>query len=252
MTFISNLFRRKSDPQKIEPLARRPITKRTRANEDPAEDPALTEDPEKQRARHRLIGAATLVLIAVIGLPQILDKKPKPVVNDITVQIVSSIPNPAAGILNPEPDKKANPEPKLETKVETKAEPKPDLKPETKPVSPPPATNPANKGFGLAPGEELVVISKDAAASGEMKAAANGKFVIQIGAFASEERANGWVAKLKDNKIPYYVLTRNNAEGTKLFVLRAGPFVEREAAEAAEKRIKALGLSPRIVELNKN
>jgi DedD protein len=34
--------------------------------------------------------------------------------------------------------------------------------------------------------------------------------------------------------------------------LRAGPFVEREAAEAAEKRIKALGLSPRIVELNKN
>jgi DedD protein len=96
------------------------------------------------------------------------------------------------------------------------------------------------------------VISKDAAASGEMKAAANGKFVIQIGAFASEERANGWVAKLKDNKIPYYVLTRNNAEGTKLFVLRAGPFVEREAAEAAEKRIKALGLSPRIVELNKN
>lgn len=91
MTFISNLFRRKSDPQKIEPLARRPITKRTRANEDPAEDPALTEDPEKQRARHRLIGAATLVLIAVIGLPQILDKKPKPVVNDITVQIVSSI-----------------------------------------------------------------------------------------------------------------------------------------------------------------
>jgi DedD protein len=85
-----------------------------------------------------------------------------------------------------------------------------------------------------------------------MKAAANGKFVIQIGAFASEERANGWVAKLKDNKIPYYVLTRNNAEGTKLFVLRAGPFVEREAAEAAEKRIKALGLSPRIVELNKN
>ena len=27
---------------------------------------------------------------------------------------------------------------------------------------------------------------------------------------------------------------------------------QREAAEAAEKRIKALGLSPRIVELNKN
>jgi len=252
MTFLSNLFRRKSDPQKIEPLARRPIAKRPKANEDTAQDPALTEDPEKQRARHRLIGAATLVLIAVIGLPQILDKKPKPVTNDITVQIVSSIPNPAAGILNPEPDKKANPEPKLETKVETKAEPKTNPKPETKTAPPAPSLNPASKGLGLAPGEELVVISKDVPASGEVKASANGRFVIQIGAFASEERANGWVAKLKDNKIPYYVVMRNNAEGTKLFVLRAGPFAEREVAEQAEKRIRALGLSPRLVELNKS
>jgi DedD protein len=252
MTFLSNLFRRKSDPQKIEPLARRPIAKRPKSNEDTAQDPALTEDPEKQRARHRLIGAATLVLIAVIGLPQILDKKPKPVTNDITVQIVSSIPNPAAGILNPEPDKKANPEPKLETKVETKAEPKTNPKPETKTAPPAPSLNPASKGLGLAPGEELVVISKDVPASGEVKASANGRFVIQIGAFASEERANGWVAKLKDNKIPYYVVMRNNAEGTKLFVLRAGPFAEREVAEQAEKRIRALGLSPRLVELNKS
>jgi len=251
MTFISNLFRRKSDPQKIEPLARRPIAKRPKSNEESAQDPTLTEDPEKQRARHRLIGAATLVLIAVIGLPQILDKKPKPVANDITVQIVSSIPNPAAGILNPEPEKKVSSESKPETKL--------DIKPEVKPtvVVPPTSSSSssassASKGLGLAPGEELVVISKDVPASGEVRASANGKFVIQIGAFASEERANGWLAKLKENKIPYYVVMRNNAEGTKLFVLRAGPFSEREAAEQAEKRIRALGLSPRLVELNKS
>jgi DedD protein len=35
-------------------------------------------------------------------------------------------------------------------------------------------------------------------------------------------------------------------------LLRAGPFGEREAAESAEKRIRSLGLSPRIVESNKN
>jgi DedD protein len=174
---------------------------------------------------------------------------------------VSSIPNPAAGILNPEPEKKVSSESKPETKL--------DIKPEVKPaaVVPAPApsssssasaapsapsSNPASKGLGLAPGEELVVISKDVPASGEVRASANGKFVIQIGAFASEERANGWLAKLKENKIPYYVVMRNNAEGTKLFVLRAGPFAEREAAEQAEKRIRALGLSPRLVELNKS
>jgi len=261
MTFLSNLFRRKSDPQKIEPLARRPIAKRTRANEESAQDPTLTEDPEKQRARHRLIGAATLVLIAVIGLPQILDKKPKPVANDITVQIVSSIPNPAAGILNPEPEKKVSSESKPETKLDIKSEvkpaavvtaPAPSSSSSASAAPSAPSSNPASKGLGLAPGEELVVISKDVPASGEVRASANGKFVIQIGAFASEERANGWLAKLKENKIPYYVVMRNNAEGTKLFVLRAGPFAEREAAEQAEKRIRALGLSPRLVELNKS
>jgi DedD protein len=256
MTFLSNLFRRKPDPQKIEPLVRRPLTKRNKAEEESAEDPALTEDPEKQRARHRLIGALTLVLIAVIGLPQILDKKPKPVANDITVQIVSNLPNPAAGILNPEPEKKASPEPKSEVKTDTRPETKAEPKPApsaTAPAPSPNTNNPAAKSLGLAAGEELVVTSKDSAApAGDTKLAATGRFVIQIGAFASEERANGWVAKLKENKIPYYVLTRNNAEGTKLFVLRAVPFAEREAAEAAEKRIRALGLSPRIVEINKS
>ncbi|WP_108508451.1 SPOR domain-containing protein [Polynucleobacter acidiphobus] len=254
MTFLSNLFRRKPAPQKIEPLARRTFPKRAKSSEESTEDLALTEDPEKQRARHRLIGAATLVLIAVIGLPQILDQQPKPVANDITVQIVSNIPNPAAGVLNVEPDKKPP--------LEVKAEPKPELAPPApasppvaapKPASPAPATsNAPNKSLGLAPGEELVSTSKEPSGAADAKVAANGKFVIQIGAFASEERANGWVAKLKENKIPYYVMTRNNAEGVKLYLLRAGPFTEREAAESAEKRIRSLGLSPRIVELNKS
>ncbi len=254
MTFLSNLFRRKPAPQKIEPLARRTLPKRAKSGEENGEDLALTEDPEKQRARHRLIGAATLVLIAVIGLPQILDQQPKPVANDITVQIVSNLPNPAAGVLNVEPDKKPP--------VEVKAEPKLELTPPTpasppvaapKPASPAPATsNATSKSLGLAPGEELVGTSKEPAGAADAKVAANGKYVIQIGAFASEERANGWVAKLKEIKIPYYVLTRNNTEGVKLYLLRAGPFTEREAAESAEKRILSLGLSPRIVELNKS
>jgi DedD protein len=254
MTFLSNLFRRKPAPQKIEPLARRTFPKRAKSGEESTEDLALTEDPEKQRARHRLIGAATLVLIAVIGLPQILDRQPKPVANDITVQIVSNLPNPAAGVLNAEPDKK----PPVEVKVEPKAEltPPPTVSPPVaapKPASPTPAaSSAASKSLGLAAGEELVSTGNEPAGAADAKLTANGKFVIQIGAFASEERANGWVTKLKENKIPYYVLTRNNAEGVKLYLLRAGPFTEREAAESAEKRIRSLGLSPRIVELNKS
>jgi DedD protein len=73
--------------------------------------------------------------------------------------------------------------------------------------------------------------------------------VIQIGAFASEERAQGWISKMKDQKIPNYVLNKTGADGVKLYVLRAGPFTDRDAAEAAEKKVKAMGLTPRLVEV---
>jgi DedD protein len=54
---------------------------------------------------------------------------------------------------------------------------------------------------------------------------------------------------MKDQKIPNYVLNKTGADGVKLFVLRAGPFADKDAAEAAEKKVKAMGLSPRLVEV---
>lgn len=49
-------------------------------------DPVL---PEKKRARRRLVGAVALVLAAVVGLPMILDSEPKPVTDDIAIDIPS-------------------------------------------------------------------------------------------------------------------------------------------------------------------
>ena len=56
-------------------------------------DPVL---PEKKRARRRLIGAIALVLAAVIGLPMILDSEPKPLADDIAIQIPSKDKLPAS------------------------------------------------------------------------------------------------------------------------------------------------------------
>ena len=57
-------------------------------------DPVL---PEKKRARRRLIGAVALVLAAVVGLPMLLDSEPKPIADDIAIQIPSKDkPAPAA------------------------------------------------------------------------------------------------------------------------------------------------------------
>ena len=65
-----------------------PRSRRKRKQGKPAEtdDPVL---PEKKRARRRLVGAIALVLAAVIGLPMLLDSEPKPVADDIAIQIPS-------------------------------------------------------------------------------------------------------------------------------------------------------------------
>jgi DedD protein len=49
-------------------------------------DPTL---PEKQRARRRLVGAIALVVAAVVILPMVLDSHPKPVTDDISIDIPS-------------------------------------------------------------------------------------------------------------------------------------------------------------------
>jgi len=209
------------------------------------EELALTEDPDQQRARHRLIGAAVLVLIAVVGLPRILDNKPKSVNNDIAVNIVTSLPTP--NIAMPANDEKANSIAVVETSAKEKAS-----TPPKEVVKTPSSASKINSISGLAAGEEVIDAPNAIIKSKTEdlpKKVGPGKYVIQVGAFASEERAKGWIAKMKDQKIPNYVLNKTGTDGVKLFLLRAGPFTDKDAAEAAEKKVKAMGLSPRLVEV---
>ena len=248
MIRLPSFFKRKTQ---ADDLDRGSVGRRSAQREAPrsfqraaqAEELALTEDPEQQRARHRLIGAAVLVLIAVVGLPRILDNNPKLAPNDIAVNIVTSLPIPGT---NARPEEKPKTEVVAEPVKETSKlalapEPKAEAKAETKPT---PAPN-KTPGLGLAAGEEIIAAPSNGATNGSEK------YIIQIGAFASEERVQGWITKLKEQKIPNYVLNKNASDGSKLFVLRAGPYTDKDAAEAAEKKIKAMGLSPRLVETGK-
>ena len=235
-----------------------------------AEELALTEDPEQQRARHRLIGAAVLVLIAVVGLPRILDSRPKTAPNDIAVNIVTSLPIPGAETKPAETKVESKPEEKSKTESESSkqvtAVPAPapdaksDVKAEVKSASPNTPASTKSSSLGLAAGEEVVAPQSNAkpkvedpnkAAAVNNPPASSGKFVIQIGAFASESNVNALVARLKSQKIPSYVLNKTGTDGSKMFLVRAGPYTDKDAAEAAEKKIKAMGLTPRIVETGK-
>jgi len=71
-----------------ESQAARTRTKRKRGKtKDAGEDALDPMLPEKKRARRRLVGAVALVLTVVVGLPMILDSEPKPIPDDIAVQI---------------------------------------------------------------------------------------------------------------------------------------------------------------------
>ncbi|WP_144112852.1 SPOR domain-containing protein [Paraburkholderia sp. BCC1886] len=68
------------------------VERRTRRTERAVEADAMLLDPtlpEKQRARRRLVGAIALVVAAVIVLPMVLDSHPKPVTDDISIDIPS-------------------------------------------------------------------------------------------------------------------------------------------------------------------
>ena len=210
------------------PFFNRPSTK----NNTPVED-GLTEDPERQRARHRLIGAIFLVTVAVAGLPIIFDSKPKQYNNDIAIQIIQ----PGA-----KEEKKADPKPeesRTEAAAPSKEANKDNKKEEPKSDKPAPVAKTLDKG------EEVLSILEDRKST---PAAHSGKYIVQIGAFSSEDRVKNWQKKLNEQKVSTYVDIKAAKDGGKLHLLRSGPYSDRAAAEAAEKKIKYVGLSPKIIE----
>ncbi|BEV16602.1 SPOR domain-containing protein [Herbaspirillum sp. DW155] len=93
----SAVIRSRSSRSAANGSAAGPRSSRSKAGKDAAADPLL---PEKKRARRRLIGAVALALAVVIVLPMILDSEPKPLNDDIAIQIPSK-DEPAAAVAQP-------------------------------------------------------------------------------------------------------------------------------------------------------
>ena len=72
----------------------------------------------RRRARHRLIGAAVLVLVGVIGFPLLFDTQPRPIPVDIPIEIPDRnkvaplvVPAPVAEPIAAKPAAPSTPEP---------------------------------------------------------------------------------------------------------------------------------------------
>jgi DedD protein len=88
-------------------------------------------DVIRKRAKHRLIGAAVLVLVGVVGFPLLFDAQPRPVAVDIPIEIPGK--NTVKPLTLPPKSQAAAPAPaKSELKPEVKPEVKAEAKPEAK------------------------------------------------------------------------------------------------------------------------
>lgn len=193
---------------------------------------SMSENPEIQRARHRLLGAGFLLLIAIIGLPRIFDAEPKKIKNDVIVKVVSSVGDSVSSNEEKKPAENVSvPSPSEEKVVAVN-------KPQTQDIKSSPNTATDNN--------EVVISESTLKEADKPKA----KFYIQVAAFSSNDRVKKMSAKLKELKISSYIIERKkDEEGSTLYLLRAGPYTSREDAQAAVKKMADLEVTPKIIEM---
>ena len=218
----------------------------------PAPAPESVEALRK-RARHRLIGAAILVLLGVVGFPLLFDNQPRPIAVDIPIEIpdktkvkpLTSVPPVASATVPATAPVQASAAPAapasraaagVVSAPPTAAAPKPQPKPADKPTD-------AAKAQALLDGKDAAK-KPEAAAS----AASAGRFIVQIGAYAEVLKAREARQKLEKAGIKTYTQVVQTPEGKRIRV-RVGPFESKAEADKVAAKIKKLDLPAAILEL---
>jgi len=236
-------------------------------------DPVL---PEKKRARRRLIGAVALVLAAIVGLPMLLDSEPRPLPEDIAIQIPSKdrAAPPAASKLPvvdsldpkeemvkpPAASANAGSPPKPDNAAPAAVKPEEERRPASREPKQAASKKPdeavhaeAPKAKTEADHDQIRARTARAEDAARAKAILAGKpdpkdadenadrFVIQVAALATREKVDELRVRLKNAGIKSYTQKVATASGDRTRV-RVGPFASREEAERMRARIIMLGL----------
>ena len=222
-----------------------PVRPRRRAAKAQDEEPLDPMLPEKKRARRRLIGASALVLAAIIGLPMIFDSEPKPLTDDIAIQIPSRDKQGAGLSTNAMPPLPEQPVETKKTAPANNAESSPasDVKPDANTGAVPipvPAQNAAVASNLKSGGDKAE--HKSAAKPASNEKAASIKLILQVAAVNSKSKADELQAKLKQAGIKSYLQKITTKDGER-YRIRVGPFGSRDDAEKMRLRLTKMGLS---------
>ncbi len=247
-------------------------------SDEPSSAPAQAEsiDAMRKRAKYRLIGAAVLVLVGVIGFPMLFDKQPRPIALDTPITIPDknkvpplSVPAPAAmqsgSVTESGPASATAPVTENAEMIEEKAVPAQDQKAPvatentvtevTKAVekssektaekaADKPVVRPTTKSDDAAKAQALL----DGTTPGKKPDAVDGRFVVQVGAFAEAARAREVRLKVERTGLKTYTHVAQTKDGERIRV-RVGPFDTRAEADKAADKIKKTGLPAAVLTL---
>ncbi|MBS1179079.1 MAG: sporulation protein [Proteobacteria bacterium] len=241
-----------------------------------AVDEAASVQAARTRARRRLIGAAVLVGVGIIGFPLLFETQPRPIAVDIPIEIPArdSVPPlklPPAKDSALTPPRAAGP-----VVAETAAEPPAESPPAAAqavasaaaPASQPARTErvasapalasaprvaasaadskaEAQRAQALLEGKPVVAVVPPAAAASEPR---TGRFVVQAGAYSDSAALREARQKVEKLGLKTYTQVVETDSGARTRV-RVGPFDSRDEAEKAAARIKSAGLAANILSL---
>ncbi len=243
-----------------------------------AEPDDAAVDELKRKARRRLVGAVVLALAAAVIVPMLLEREPRPLGDEVSVQIppvddgkfVNRLTEPKAGAAKSAASS-ASPADAAPAKSIADAEHRVLAAPPAAPAS---SAIPANEKAGAnaakpdaaasaavakseppkseAPKTEAAKAEPakteapkhanvPAAAPAVSSATASGQgFIVQLAAFADDKGANALTGKLKRAGYPAYTEPVQTTHGT-LWRVRVGSYPSRDAATEARNRLKGDG-----------
>lgn len=250
----------------------------------PVADSADAVQQLRLRARRRLIGAAVLVAIGVIGFPLLFETQPRSIPVDLPIEIPrkegaaplaipAPLPSRAEVLTEPAPDpvvaqapspvvEKPKPiekpaekviEKPVEKPVERLVE-KPALKPVEKVIEKPADRIVEKKPVEAKPvpsGREsarVQALLEGKPADKKASEAAAGRFIVQVGAYADAKAAQDARMKVERLGLKTYTQAVETADGRRIRV-RVGPFGSREDADKAAAKVRGGGLSTAVLTL---
>jgi DedD protein len=216
--------------------------------------PAESLDIVRKRAKHRLIGAAVLVLIGVVGFPLLFDSQPRPVPVDIAIEIPAKQSVKPLAPVTVAPAAPAAPAPAPATPVAPAAVAAVTPAPVAAPPAPVVAA-PAPAPVAPAPAAAARPADDSARAKALLEdkpvtteSAAELRLVVQVGAFSDVAKAREVRQKLEKAGFKTYTQVADSKEGKRTRV-RVGPFSSKDEADKAAAKIKTLGLTVTILSL---